>query len=289
MFPNICVCYFSGSLCSSRNQLSCLFYCLTQNKTKKKMSYLVILLITQQIQPFPSEFDESLFAHFHPLLILLRSTKKFVVTTGKNVYAVSGTGWYMDLFTNHSKPSLIGQKHSHCLANYSNSVLIGYPGRKLLWKLLTILYKGKPLPESPSFVFVQISTEFISNLLRRKRGFQFTKQVTMVQGDPVCRKEDCSVTNIGLVFKETKKYSDQDKLRLIKNVWKPGEVFEFPVSVECSNSKCHFVWGWLTRFPWLAYSKYLEGAFCLPCVLFGVQCGRNMNKLDKLYKSSLTL
>ena len=39
----------------------------------------------------------------------------------------------------------------------------------------------------------------------------------------------------------------------------------------------------------LAYSKYVDGAFCLSCVGFGVQCGRNTNKLDKLYKSPLTL
>ena len=77
------------------------------------------------------------------------NAKKFVGTTGENLYAVGGTGWYMHLFTNHSKPSSIGQKHSYCLANYSNSVVIGYPGRKLLWKLLTIVYEGKPLPESP--------------------------------------------------------------------------------------------------------------------------------------------
>ena len=35
--------------------------------------------------------------------------------------------------------------------------------------------------------------------------------------------------------------------------------------------------------------KISRGAFCLPCVLFGVQCGRNSNKLDKLYKTPLTL
>lgn len=111
----------------------------------------------------------------------------------------------------------------------------------------------------------------------------------MVRGDPVCRKEDCSQYDVGLVFKEISSYSDQDKLRFIENVWKPGELFDFPASVECSNSKRHFLWRWLKRFPWLAYSKYLDGAFCLPCVVFGVQCGRNTNKLDKLYKSPLTL
>ena len=48
-------------------------------------------------------------------------------------------------------------------------------------------------------------------------------------------------------------------------------------------------WSRLKRFPWLAYSKYLDGAFYLPCVSFGVQCGRNTDKLEKLYKSPLTL
>ena len=80
----------------------------------------------------------------------------------------------------------------------------------------------------------------------------------MVQGNPVCRKEDCSQYDIGLVFKEISSYSDQDKLKFIENVWKPGELF---VLQECSNFNCHFVWSWLKRFPWLAYSKYLDGAF----------------------------
>ena len=154
---------------------------------------------------------------------------------------VGGTRWYMDLSTNHSKPSSIGQKHSHCLANYSNSVVIGYPGRKLPWKLLAI---AKPLPESPFVVLCLLlfRVEFIVNLLRREDRI-------MVQGDPVCRKEDCSQCNVGLVFKEISSYSDQDKLRFIENVWKPGELFDFPASVECSNSKRHFVWSWLKDLP----------------------------------------
>jgi len=51
----------------------------------------------------------------------------------------------------------------------------------------------------------------------------------MVQGDPVCRKEDCSQYDIGLVFKDICSYSDQDELKFIENVWKPGEHFDFPV------------------------------------------------------------
>ena len=54
----------------------------------------------------------------------------------------------------------------------------------------------------------------------------------MVRGDPVSRKEDCSQYDIGLVFKEISSYSDQDKVKFLENVWKPGELFDFPVSVE---------------------------------------------------------
>ena len=111
----------------------------------------------------------------------------------------------------------------------------------------------------------------------------------MVQSNPVCQKEDSSQYDIGLVFKEISSYSDQDKLKFIENVWKPGKLFDFPVSQECSNSNCHFVWSRLKRFPWLAYSKYLDGAFFYRMFFFGVQCGRNSNKLDILYKSPLAL
>ena len=50
----------------------------------------------------------------------------------------------------------------------------------------------------------------------------------MVRGDPVCRKEDCSQYDIGLVFKEISSYSDKDKLKIIENVClKPGKLFDF--------------------------------------------------------------
>ena len=109
----------------------------------------------------------------------------------------------------------------------------------------------------------------------------------MTRGDPVCRREDCSPFDIGLVFDEIHNYSPHQKLEFVENVWKPGELFDFPVSMENGKSR-KFVSGWLKRFPWLAYSKYFDGAFCLACVCFGVQCGRNANKLDKLLKSPLT-
>ena len=215
---------------SSRNQLTFLFYCLLWNKTRKKASHLFIPSITQQTQPFPGEFVESPSARFRPLSILPRKTQKKTRRHDRRKFIPSGwdwMGWYMDLVTNHSKPTSIGQKHSHCLANYSNSVVIGYSGRKLPWKLLTIVYKGKPLPRNPFVCSCWVRLEFIVNLLQRKTRFWF---ITVVRGDPVCWKKDCSQYDIGLVFKETSSYSDQDKLKFIENVWKSGELFDFPVS-----------------------------------------------------------
>ena len=48
-------------------------------------------------------------------------------------------------------------------------------------------------------------------------------------------------------------------------------------------------YSWLLTYPGLAYSKYFDGAFCLPCVCFGLECGKNGDRLDKLLKTPLTL
>ena len=100
----------------------------------------------------------------------------------------------------------IGQKHSHCLANYSNTVVIGYPGRKLPWKLLTIVYKGKPLPESPLVCSCLRSS--LTCYGGRQGNFNYT-----LWFEAIFRKEDCSQYAVGLVFKEIGSYSDQDKFR----------------------------------------------------------------------------
>ena len=126
--------------------LSCSVY--YEIEQRKKASNIALPSFTHQSHSFPNEFDESPFARYRLLSRIPRTTRKNT-TPGQHWYAVGRTGWFMDSFANHSKPSSIGQKHSHCLANYSNSVVVGYPGRKVPWKVLTIVCKGKPLPESP--------------------------------------------------------------------------------------------------------------------------------------------
>lgn len=59
---------------------------------------------------------------------------------------------------------------------------------------------------------------------------------------------------------------DQVSRSLIDKIWKPSENFLFPAQ---ETSKRRFKYHWLLRYPWLAYSKRFDGAFCICCTLFG--------------------
>ena len=130
-----------GLYCSSRNQLSSLFYCLLWNKTKKKASHLVIPSITQQTQPFLSEFDKSPFARF------LSQITQNPLRLARNTHIV--------LRTTQTRLWLAIQA-----ANYRGNYWQSY-------------IKGSLSLEVPSFVLVEFRLEFIVNLLRRKTWFWF--------------------------------------------------------------------------------------------------------------------
>lgn len=111
--------------------------------------------------------------------------------------------------------------------------------------------------------------------------------LNITRGDPICHKEDSSPFDLGVLFNDLKDFSDQRKYELITNVWKPDDTFLFLKSKEGSRTR-RFNPVWLKNFLWLVYSKYLDGAFCLPWDLFAKESGRNSNKLDKLVKSPIT-
>ena len=112
--------------------------------------------------------------------------------------------------------------------------------------------------------------------------------LSSLERQPVCRKEDCSPFDIGTVYRVIASFTDAEKFRFIESVWEPDLLFEFPASKETCGKRRKFRQEWLVKYPWLVYSKYLDGAFCLPCVCFGVERGKNGAKLDKLFRSPLT-
>lgn len=58
------------------------------------------------------------------------------------------------------------------------------------------------------------------------------------------------------------------KEKLLRKTWIPNSFTGLYVQIT-KNKKRHFQKSWLDEFKWLAYSKYLNGAFCKNCVVFG--------------------
>ena len=87
--------------------------------------------------------------------------------------------------------------------------------------------------------------------------------------------------DIGNFYKVVSTLSDGQKYDNLCNVWKPPKSYPFP-----KNSVGRkFQYKWLNAFPWLVYSKLLNGAFCIYCVLFGGESNHNSSKLMCLYKT----
>ena len=61
-----------------------------------------------------------------------------------------------------------------------------------------------------------------------------------------------------------------EKLNIIDNHFRPGENYAFP-KINMNKCKRGFRHQWLTTYPWLVYSKEVDGGFCLSCVLFATK------------------
>ena len=60
--------------------------------------------------------------------------------------------------------------------------------------------------------------------------------------EPVCRKEDYLLIDIGTLYRviSSFSYSDAEKFQFIESVWKPDLLFEFPASKETSRKQRKF-------------------------------------------------
>ena len=69
--------------------------------------------------------------------------------------------------------------------------------------------------------------------------------------------------------------TDDDKYSLIVNHYTPSATAVFP----SNNDGRRFQFAWLAQFQWLRYSKYGNGGYCLPCVLFARSVGADLGVL----------
>ena len=91
------------------------------------------------------------------------------------------------------------------------------------------------------------------------------------RGQSVCRKKEYSPFDIGLVYQMIGQFSAPKELRYIQNVWKPDQLLVFPQTCKAGGKLRKFRFERLVRFPWLVYSKYLDGAlFTMPLFWNGV-------------------
>ena len=113
----------------------------------------------------------------------------------------------------------------------------------------------------------------------------------MIQKKPILTiseaRSEVNKYDIGLYYDRTDTLTDREVYDLIDNVWKPPQDFSFPSSNEFGKSR-KFSVAWFDIYPWLTYSKYYDGCFCLACVLFGRKTGQSDDKLTNLYKEPLT-
>ena len=63
---------------------------------------------------------------------------------------------------------------------------------------------------------------------------------SLLSKEPVCRKEDCLLIDIGTVYRVISSFTDAEKFWFIESVWKPNLLFEFPASKETSGKQRKF-------------------------------------------------
>ncbi len=70
---------------------------------------------------------------------------------------------------------------------------------------------------------------------------------------------------------------DSKKMQFLHSHWKPFPSFRLRSHQVIKNKKSwtvSFRHSWLEKFPWLVYSKLLDGGICKFCILFPEQPGR---------------
>ena len=63
---------------------------------------------------------------------------------------------------------------------------------------------------------------------------------SLLSKEPVCRKEDCLLIDIGTVYRVICSFTDAEKFWFIESFWKPDLLFEFPVSMKPLESSESF-------------------------------------------------
>ena len=119
---------------------------------------------------------------------------------------------------------------------------------------------------------------FSSNHLPKK----VKPEMPQGRGQPIYPANEVNVNDIGLCILTNRhsKLSEAELYEFLLNIWVPSETFEFPVTMECGKKR-KFSRSWLNNKDfkeWLAYSKYVDGCYCLACALFAPRTSHSYSK-----------
>ena len=79
------------------------------------------------------------------------------------------------------------------------------------------------------------------------------------------------------------KLSDQQRIWLLKNSFRPTTSYKFPTKEEYNKSRS-FQHTWIKQYSWLSYSQSLNGGFCINCFLLT----KNRSLLAQLFTQPMT-
>ena len=140
-----------------------------------------------------------------------------------------------------------------------------------------------PEPQQQSditFVDVQQSCSSSSTTLP-----MFISSVSSEEGEAIQLQESRKAVldnDKATYIQKIKTLTKNEVLKLATNVFRPDPSHKF-----LKTNGRSFLHKWLSSFSWLAYSPSVDGAFCLPCVLFGHSFPLKNKKLSNLFHSAL--
>ena len=135
--------------------------------------------------------------------------------------------------------------------------------------------------------------DFVVKVAKSNTSSSLVTQLTKPSDDPCVPADDpdkstkASHPSIGIkddvahLLPRIREMTMEEKNHWVTSPPRPSPDFCYPA--DSSNRK--FLAKWFNEFPWLAYSKTLNGAYCVQCILFshGKESTHNGSKLEQLY------
>ena len=117
-----------------------------------------------------------------------------------------------------------------------------------------------------------------------RKGIEQSVPVADPKLEAILKDPPANSNDIGYLCNKTAPLTDDQKYEFCNNVWRPDAKFVCPESILYGKER-KFSFTWLHDYKWLQHSKVLDGAFCLPFMLFGRQIGANPCKVVRLVGS----